>query len=200
MEITKLQGNIPDFIYSQLEQAMNKFEINTIFRLSHFLGQCSHESAGFKMMEENLNYKADALLRVFPKYFKSISIATAYARKPEAIANKIYSSRMGNGDEASGDGYKFHGRGAIQLTGRDNYKAFGVAVDEDILTHPEVVANTYALLSAAWFFSKNKLNAIADEGINNTTIVAITKRINGGLIGISSRMEETNKFYTLLNS
>ena len=197
MDIKKLKGNLPDVIFNQLQSVIDKFQINTKERMAHFLGQSSHESANFKVFIENLNYSSDALLRVFPKYFTA-QTAAQYQHNQEAIGSKIYANRMGNGDEKSKDGYKFRGRGAIQLTGHDNYKAFGLAIGIDLLTNPDLVATDYALLSASWFFSKNGLNTIADKGMNDTVITEITKRINGGVIGLDSRKQLTNQFYSLL--
>lgn len=193
----RLQGHLPELLFNQLQQAIDVFAINTNFRMAHFLGQSSHESAGFKVMTENLNYSADALIRTFPKYFPA-SIVLQYQRNPEAIGSRIYANRMGNGNEATMDGFKFRGRGVIQLTGHDNYKAFGAIIKEDLITHPELVATKYALLSAAWFFSVNKLNVIADKGLSDQVCLEITMKVNGGVLGLAERILETNKFYSLL--
>jgi len=177
---------------------MSKFEINTPLRLAHFLAQCGHESGGFRLTKENLNYSAKGLMGIFKKYFPTEALAKAYERKPEKIANKVYSSRMGNGDEASGDGAKFCGRGYIQLTGKDNYTAFGKSINEDITANPTWVAEKYALLSAAWFFNKNKLHTIADGGATDAVVTSITKRVNGGTIGLADRIKHFKEYYTLL--
>lgn len=195
--VTKLQGKVPAQVLSELPMVFSRFRIDTPERLSHFLGQCSHESGEFKVVKENLNYSAEGLLKIFPKYFNAANVNN-YARKPAAIANKVYSNRMGNGTEASGDGFKYSGKGFIQLTGRSNYSAFDAYVDDAIIENPDLVATKYPLLSAAWFWNTNKLNAIADKGVNADTILAITKRINGGTIGINHRTELTNKFYSIL--
>lgn len=198
MELTKLQGKVPQSVLDELPQVMAKAAISTPLRLAHFLGQCSHESGNFTVKTENLNYSAQGLLNIFKKYFPTLEAATPYSRQPEKIANKVYANRMGNGDEKSGMGWKYKGRGFIQLTGFENYKRFDEFVDDNIKNNPELVASKYPLLSAAWFWSVNSINAIADKGIDNATISAVTKKINGGTIGLAHRIEMTNKFYTLL--
>ena len=198
MNLDKLKGHIPDNVITQIPEVMSKFEINTPLRLAHFLAQCGHESGGFRLTKENLNYSAKGLMGIFKKYFPTEALAKAYERKPEKIANKVYSSRMGNGDEASGDGAKFCGRGYIQLTGKDNYTAFGKSINEDITANPTWVAEKYALLSAAWFFNKNKLHTIADGGATDAVVTSITKRVNGGTIGLADRIKHFKEYYTLL--
>ena len=197
MNIDKLKGVIPDSVISQIDSVKEKFEINTALRLAHFLAQCSHESGGFKLTQENLNYSAKGLLGTFPKYF-DVATAVLYERKPEKIANVVYANRMGNGDKASGDGYKFRGRGYIQLTGHDNYAAFGKAIGEDILASPELVATKYALASAAWFWNKNKINAIADGGATSEVVAKVTRKVNGGVIGLDDRIKHFYQFHNLL--
>jgi len=168
-------------------------------RAAHFFAQTSHESGGFKSLSENLNYSADGLVKIFHKYFPDVAAATPYARNPEKIANKVYGGRMGNGDEASGDGFKYRGRGAIQLTGKDNYAAFAKAIDRpDVLTNPDIVSGELAFESAMFFFDKNKLWDICDKGINDETITALTKRINGGTIGLEDRKKHTYEYAKLL--
>ncbi len=189
---------MPEFIYNQLPVIIDKFEINTSARLAHFLSQTMHESNGFKSLTENLNYSEDGLLKIFGKYFTKETVKT-YARKPEMIANKVYANRMGNGDEKSGDGWKHKGVGAIQLTGKSNHQAFFKYMGLDINTDPSLIATRYALVSAAWFWLTNKLNQLADKGTDMTAITNVTKRINGGTIGISDRIEKFNKIYTMLN-
>ena len=166
--------------------------------MAHFLAQCGHESGGFRIAAENLNYSAKGLRGIFGKYFKTDAEAAAYERKPEKIANRVYASRMGNGAEASGDGFKFRGRGFIQLTGRDNYTAFGKAIGVDIANNPDLVGTNYKLLSAAWFWSKNGLNKLADGGASDAVVTSITKRVNGGTIGLPDRIKHFNEFYKLL--
>ena len=184
--------------YKSLAQACPDYDINTPQRLAAFLAQCGHESGGFRLTKENLNYSAKGLNGIFKKYFPTEAAAAAYARQPEKIANKVYGGRMGNGPEASGDGAKFCGRGYIQLTGKDNYTAFGKSIGEDICANPQIVAEKYALLSAAWFFNKNKLHIMADGGAGVDTVKAITKRVNGGYIGIEDRIKHFNEYYKLL--
>ena len=174
-----------------------KFGITNPLRLAHFLSQCGHESGGFKAVNENLNYGAKGLLGTFPKYFNAAT-AAQYERKPEMIASKVYGGRMGNGPEATKDGYKFRGRGYIQLTGKDNYSAFDKFVDEDILGNPDLVATKYPLMSAAWFFNKNGLWSICDKGATTEVITAVTKRVNGGTIGLADRIKHFNEYYALL--
>lgn len=173
-----------DALYEAFSTVLPRYEITTIERVAAFLAQCGHESADFTVLKENLNYSADGLHKVFPKRFPTLESAQPYNRNPEKIANKIYSDRMGNGPEASGDGYKFRGRGAIQLTGKENYSRFAASLGMD-LTAAVAYCETLegAIESACWFWSTNKLNALADA----TDIVALTKRINGGTIGLEDR-------------
>jgi putative chitinase len=198
MDINKLKGHIPDEVLKQLPDTIAKFELNTSLRLAHFLAQAGHESGGFKLVRENLNYGAKGLLGVFKKYFPTQAKANLYERKPEKIANLVYGNRMGNGVEASGDGFKFRGRGYIQLTGKDNYKAFDSTVSENIVDNPELVATKYPLLSAAWFFHKNSIHRIADEGASDATVTRVTKRVNGGTIGLPDRLKHFKQYYNLL--
>lgn len=197
MDINKLKGHIPDAVLAQIPSVMEKFKIDTPLELAHFLAQCGHESGNFKAVSENLNYSADGLKKIFPKYFPG-NLNESYARKPEAIASRVYASRMGNGNEASKEGFKFRGRGYIQLTGKANYTEFDKFVEDDILANPDLVATKYPLLSAAWFFSKNKLNEIASKGADDATVTAVTKRVNGGTIGLADRIKHFKEFYALL--
>ena len=178
-----------------LNAAFDKYEINTVNRVAGFLAQCGHESNGFTVLKENLNYKAEGLNKIFHKYFPTVESAQAYAHNPEAIANKIYAGRMGNGDEQSGDGYKFRGRGAIQLTGKDNYSHFaasqGMSLD-DCVADMETLDG--ALESAMWFWKTHGLNEICDRD----DIVAMTKRVNGGTIGLDERRAHYEKAKQLL--
>ena len=198
LKLEKLRGHIPDAVIAQIPDTAAKFNINTPLRLAHFLAQCGHESGGFKVTQENLNYSAKGLMGIFKKYFPTQALAEAYQRQPQKIANKVYASRMDNGSEASGDGYKFRGRGYIQLTGRANYTAFGKAINEDIANNPDVVSGKYALLSAAWFWSKNGLNTLADGGASDQVVTSITKRVNGGTIGLPDRIKHFKEYYHLL--
>jgi len=196
-KLDRLKGHIPDSVIAQIPDTAAKFGITTPLRLAHFLAQASHESGGFKAVTENLNYSADGLKKIFPKYFPG-NISESYARNPEKIANKVYSSRMGNGDEASGDGYRYKGSGFIQLTGKSNYAAFDKFVDDDILTNPSLVATKYPLASAAWFFNVNKLWAICDKGDSDQVVAEVTKRVNGGHIGLPDRIKHFREFWALL--
>jgi putative chitinase len=163
---------------------------------AHFFGQCAHESGGFKVFSENLNYSDKGLNGIFKKYFPTIASTAGYARKPEKIANKVYANRMGNGPESSGDGFKYRGRGPIQLTGKDNYTAFSASVGRpDVLTNPDIVAGELAFESALWFFKKNNLFAIADKGVTDAVITQITKRVNGGTHGLDDRLKKTKQFF-----
>ena len=198
LKLDTLKGHVPDSVISMIPEVASKFEINTPLRLAHFLAQCGHESGGFKITQENLNYSAKGLNGIFKKYFPTEASAQPYERKPQMIANKVYGGRMGNGLEASGDGWKYHGRGFIQLTGKDNYTAFTKSIGEDCVNNPDLVATKYALASAAWFFNKNGLHKMADGGANDATVTSITKRVNGGTIGLPDRIKHFNEYYKLL--
>jgi putative chitinase len=199
LKLEGLRGHIPDAVIAQIPDTAAKFEINTPLRLAHFLAQCGHESGGFRLTKENLNYSAKGLNGTFKKYFPTLDSAVPYERKPEKIANKVYGGRMGNGPESSGDGSKFCGRGYIQLTGKDNYTAFGKSINEDMSANPDKVASSYALLSAAWFFNKNGLHKMADGGATDAVVTSITKRVNGGTIGLADRIKHFKEYYSLLS-
>ena len=176
-----------------LNNAFDKYQINTPKRQAAFIGQCGHESNNFRTLEENLHYSANALMRVWPSRFPDNDVAEKYANNPEKIANKVYSGRMGNTED--GDGWKYHGRGLIQLTGKDNYKRCGDSIGIDLVNHPDLLLQSdYAALSAGWFWSKHGLNQLADLG----DWVSITKRINGGIHGIDDRVARTNKALAVL--
>tara|TARA_R110000822_G_scaffold138081_1_gene275607 strand:+ start:1406 stop:1999 length:594 start_codon:yes stop_codon:yes gene_type:complete len=196
MDLNKLKGHVPDTVISQIPEVMQKFGIDTPVELAHFLAQCGHESGGFKVVNENLNYSAKGLNGIFKKYFPTTQLAEAYQRQPQKIANKVYANRMGNGDEASGEGFKFRGRGYIQLTGKQNYTAFGKAIGVDICATPDLVATKYPLLSAAWFFSKNCLGKCKDA--SDASVLAVTKCVNGGTIGLPDRQKHFKEYYHLL--
>jgi putative chitinase len=197
LKLERLKGHIPDAVIALIPDTAEKFQINTPLRLAHFLAQCGHESGGFRAVQENLNYSADGLKKIFPKYFPG-NLSESYARQPQKIAARVYGGRMGNGAEATGEGFKFRGRGYIQLTGKDNYTAFGKAINEDVLSNPDLVSSKYALLSAAWFFSKNGLHKMADAGATDVVVTNITKRVNGGTIGLSDRIKHFKEYYSLL--
>lgn len=190
---------IPESVLAEISEIQTKFIINTPKRLSHFLAQTAHESGEFKFVRENLNYSASALRAVFGRHFPTDEIAEQYARQPERIANRAYGNRMGNGNEASGDGWKFRGRGYIQLTGRNNYTSFNEYVSKDVVENPDLVATEYPLLSAAWFWYTNSLNSLADAGDDEATIRRITRRVNGGLNGIDDRIKKFYHYYEILN-
>jgi len=196
MDLSKLKGHVPDTVIAQIPDVMTKFGIDTPVELAHFLAQCGHESGGFRVVNENLNYSAKGLLGIFKKYFPTQTLAEQYQRKPEKIANRVYASRMGNGDEASGEGFKFRGRGYIQLTGKQNYTAFGKAIGVDITANPDLVATKYPLLSAAWFFSKNCLGRCKDA--SDASVLSVTKCVNGGTIGLADRQKHFKEYYHLL--
>ncbi|MBY0475778.1 MAG: glycoside hydrolase family 19 protein [Nitrosomonas sp.] len=197
LALDRLKTHVPDAVLDQVPDCAEKFNINTSLRLAHFLAQCAHESAEFKAREENLNYSAAGLKTVFPRYFPG-NLAENYARQPEKIASRVYGGRIGNGNEASKEGYKYRGRGYIQLTGKDNYSAFANSVSDDILGNPDLVASQYPLLSAAWFWDTRSLNALADAGASDDVVTKITKKVNGGLNGLEDRIEHFKNYYALL--
>ena len=179
--------------FEPLQETFEKYQINTPKRQACFIGQCMHESGGFKFLKENLNYSAKALMNTWPSRFPDADTAEKFERQPEKIANKVYSGRMGNTED--GDGAKYIGRGLIQLTGKDNYRAFGEAIGEDLVANPQLVEEPrYAALSAGWFWNKRGLNALADS----MDITTLTIRINGGKIGIDDRIAKINKALDIL--
>ena len=182
-----------------LKAAMNFFKM-TPERAAHFFAQTGHETGEFKLFTENLNYSVDGLKKIFGKYFPG-DTANSYARNPEKIANRVYGNRMGNGSEASGDGFKFRGRGALQTTGKNNYLALSTYLKKpEIMTTPDLVASTFAFESAMFFFDANKLWSICDKGVNDASIKELTKRINGGFNGLEHRVALTKKYYGWLKS
>jgi len=195
LKLENLKGHIPDNVIAQIPDTAKKFGIDTPLKLAHFLAQCGHESGGFRLTQENLNYSAQGLKNIFPKYFPG-NLSESYARNPQKIASKVYGGRMGNGPESTGEGFKFRGRGYIQLTGKDNYTAFGKAINEDITSNPDLVSTKYPLLSAAWFFSKNCLKKCVDD--SNATVTSVTKCVNGGTIGLADRLKHFKEYYNLL--
>ena len=193
----KLITTLPKQVLDELPSVIDTFKINNPLVLSHFLAQCAHESGNFKYVRENLNYSAQGLLKTFPRYF-SKDTAEIAARKPELIANIVYSNRMGNGDKQSGDGFKYRGRGYIQLTGKYNYKEFGEYINQDLLASPDLVAIKYPLLSAAWFFEVKVLWNLAARDASDETIKHLTIRINGGFNGLADRISKTKLFTSIL--
>ena len=202
MSLIKLQekiGATPDgsFGPNTLKKAMAYYKL-TAERAAHFFGQCSHETGGFDVFSENLNYSAAGLQNIFGKYFPG-DLENSYARQPIKIASRVYADRMGNGNEASQEGWKFRGRGALQTTGKDNYQAFATSIGKpEILTNPDLVATDYAFEAALFFFTRNKLWSICDGGVNDTTIKSLTKRVNGGYNGLEDRESLTKRYYSWL--
>lgn len=197
LNLDKLKGHIPDEVLEEIPDTAKKFNITNNLRLAHFLAQCSHESGGFKVMKENLNYSSDGLKKIFPKYFPG-TLSESYARQPEKIGSRVYANRMGNGDEKSKEGFKFSGKGYIQLTGKQNYTEFSKFIGEDCVTNPDLVATKYPLASAAFFFNKNELWSICDKGSSDNVVTSLTKKINGGVIGLEERIKHFKEYYNLL--
>ena len=193
IDYSKLR-HLPEHVYVQILDVVIKYQINTPMRLAHFLAQCHHESSGFNVVEENLNYSAEGLRRTFNKYF-TLEQANEYAHNKVRIASRVYANRMGNGDEASQDGWLYRGRGYIQLTGKDNYAAFNDQVPEDVIKNPDLVATQYPMLSAAWFWDKNKINNMCYETIEDVTLA-----VNGGLNGIVDRSRLYYKYLNILKN
>jgi putative chitinase len=195
LNLGPLAGLVPAAVVAQIPEAAKDFGITTNLRLAHFLAQCSLESMSFTAVVENLNYSAQRLLQVFPKYFKKVDV-NAYARNPQKIGNRVYANRMGNGDEASGDGFNYRGRGYIQLTGKNNYQAFSGFIGEDCVADPDKVATTYPLASAAFFFNSNNLWSICDQGANDATVRKVSARVNGRdpANGLDERLQNFRKF------
>lgn len=198
-EFQKKIGVNPDGVFGPktLRAAATYYKLNDL-RAAHFFGQCAHESGDFTVFTENLNYSEQGLLRVFKKYFPN-DLAKSYAKKPIKIGSRVYADRMGNGNEASQDGYKYRGRGAIQTTGKYNYELLADFLDKpEIVNNPDLVASDYAFESAMFYFERRGIWKVADKGVNTRTITSITKLINGGYNGLDDRIEKTNKFYKWL--
>ena len=183
--------------YDALEKLLDDYDINTPLRVAHFIAQCAHESGNFVFIKENLNYRAASLQKTFPKYFPTAELAAQYANKPERIANRVYAKRMGNGDEASGDGWKYCGRGLIQLTGRDNYTFFAGSLDITTEETAEYLATFEgAAQSACWYWEQNNLNRFADAN----DVKGLTRAINGGYIGLEDRISHTEHALHILGA
>lgn len=195
--IWSLTGHVPKGVLQELEEIADKFSITTPLRVAHFLSQCAHESGGFKSVYENLNYSAAGLRRVFSKYFPG-NLNESYAMKPQKIASRVYGNRLGNGDESTGEGYKYRGRGYIQLTGKSNYARFAKFIGEDVVSNPDLVATKYPLTSAAFFFNQNNIWRICDRGATDEVITAVTKAVNGGTNGLQDRIKHFKEYYALL--
>jgi len=204
MNTSNLASKISVEAFAHMNNIVSKYNITSHVRLAHFMAQIAHESGNFKAVVENLNYSVDALLSVFPKYFKDKNgvldkaLALKYARNAEMIGSRVYASRMGNGDEASKEGYKFRGRGYLQVTGKDNYKAFSTFIGEDCVANPDLISTKYPMDSAMWFFDKNKLWDICDKGATSEVVTLVTKRVNGGTHGLDDRLSKFNTFVGLL--
>jgi len=204
MNTSNLASKISVEAFAQMNNIVSKYNITSHVRLAHFMAQIAHESGNFKAVVENLNYSVDALLSVFSKYFKDKNgvldkaLAQKYARNAEMIGSRVYASRMGNGDEASKEGYKFRGRGYLQVTGKDNYKAFSTFIGEDCVANPDLISTKYPMDSAMWFFDKNKLWDICDKGATSEVVTLVTKRVNGGTHGLDDRLSKFNTFVGLL--
>jgi putative chitinase len=196
--IKKLETKIPATTYQFLVNSKNLANITNVTRLAHFLSQVAHESGNFKLVYENLRYSAAGLLKIFPKYFPTQELANRYARQPQYIGNRVYANRMGNGNEASGEGYLFRGRGYLQLTGKSNYQLFSQYVNENCVDNPDLVATKYPMDSALWYFDKNKLWTLCDA---NTTeaVTSVTRRVNGGTHGLADRQAKFKTFMSLLS-
>ena len=196
--LKEVESSLPAKVWNELPIVMQQFDITTPLRLTHFLAQCAHESEGFTAVEEDLHYRTTTLMKVFTKYFSTYSIASAYSMNPEKIANRVYANRMGNGDEASGDGFKFRGRGYIQTTGKVNYIAFGRFIREDLVANPGLVATKYPLTSAAFYFHDRQIWDICDKGDTHEVIMAVTRVINGGYNHLDERIELFDKYAQLM--
>ena len=193
----KLSGIIPTTVLLEIPETASKFNITTNLRLAHFLAQCAHESGNFRLTNENLNYSPEGLRKTFGKYFPG-NLSETYARQPEKIASRVYGGRMGNGDESTKDGWKYRGRGYIQLTGKENYRNFSRFIGEDCVANPDLVSLKYPLASAAFFFNSNNLWSICDRGADEATITEVTRRVNGGTNGLADRIKKFRNFYELL--
>jgi putative chitinase len=192
--LTKLPKKVTD----ELPAIIDKYQINTPLRLSHFLSQCHHESGGFKSVSENMKYSEKRLMQVFPRHFPTIESTKGYSMHPERIGNKVYANRLGNRDESSGDGFKYRGRGYIQCTGRHKFAILDKLLHEDILNNPDWIATKYPLFSAAWFWDSVKLNQIADKGSSLEICEQVTKKVNGGKLGLLARYKHFVYYYELL--
>jgi putative chitinase len=200
MNTTNLQAKLPKAASTYMVQIVEKYNIKNPLHLAHFLAQIGHESGNFQFVSENLNYSADGLRKIFPKYFADNVVAMKYARNSEAIASRVYGNRMGNGDEASKEGFKFRGRGYIQLTGKANYQAFSDFIKEDCVANPDLVSTKYPMDSAIWFFDKNKLWDICSKGAGDDVVTAVTKKVNGGTHGLADRIAKFKLYYSLITA
>lgn len=198
MNTANLASKLPSAASLHMMSIVDKYKITNPLRLAHFMSQIAHESGNFKFTTENLNYSKESLLKVFPKYFNATNV-DAYARNPEKIGSKVYGGRMGNGIEATKEGFVFRGRGYLQLTGKENYTAFSKFIGEDCVANPDLVSTKYPMDSAVWFFDKNKLWDICDKGRTPDIVTLVTKRVNGGTHGLEDRLSKFNTFISLLS-
>jgi putative chitinase len=195
--IKKLENKIPVSVYNHLANSKNLANITNNTRLAHFLAQVAHESGNFKLVYENLRYSANGLRKTFPRYFTTDALAKQYAMQPELIGNRVYANRMGNGNEASGEGYLFRGRGYLQLTGKSNYQLLSQYVGENLVASPDKVATKYPMDSALWFFDRNKLWELCDLSTPES-VAAVTRRVNGGFNGLADRQSKFKAFMSFL--
>lgn len=194
-QLQAMAGISDQTVLDGINDTLSRYQINTPLRMRHFFAQVLHESNNLHTLKENLNYSAKGLMKTFKKYFPTEALANQYARQPEKIANRVYGNRLGNGDEASGDGWKYRGRGALQVTGKSNYAKLSKDTKIDFVSHPEYLETpTYGTLSAGWYWNKNKINALADKD----NIRAITKSVNGGYNGLDSRVVIYEKLKTII--
>ncbi len=197
LELHKIKHILTEEVFDQLPLAIEKFNITNKLRLAHFLSQCAHESGSFKLVKENLNYSEKGLKSIFGKYFRDVP-ASDYARQPEKIGARVYGGRMGNGDESTKEGWKFRGRGYIQLTGKNNYQKFSEFIGEDCVSNPDLVATKYPLASAAFYFDSNNVWRFCDLGSDESTIRRVTKAVNGGYHGLDDRRSKFQKVWNTL--
>jgi putative chitinase len=200
MNLNNLKSKLPLKAFDMMVSVVEKYDITSSLRLAHFMAQTAHESGNFHFMVENMNYSVSGLLKTFPKYFPTKILATEYARKPVIIGSRVYANRMGNGDEASQQGFLFRGRGYLQLTGKSNYADFSEFIGEDCVANPDLVATKYPMDSAIWFFDKNNIWEICDRGAENSVVSSVTRKVNGGTNGLQDRLEKFKLFHGLLNN
>jgi putative chitinase len=195
MNLNKLSSSIPTTAFTHMVSIVDKYDISSPLRLAHFMAQVAHESGNFSLVVENLNYSADRLMQVFPRYFPTRQLAMEYARNAERIGSRVYGNRMGNGDEASKEGFAFRGRGYLQLTGKNNYRDFSTFIGEDCVANPNLVATKYPMDSAIWFFNRNNLWAICDQGSTDAIVTQVTRAVNGGTNGLADRLSKFKLFH-----
>lgn len=204
MNTMNLSSKIPSDVFNHMTNVVTKYNITNPLRLAHFMAQIAHETGNFKAVVENLNYSAESIVRVFPKYFKDANgkidmvLVNKYARNPEKLGSRVYGNRMGNGNEASKEGYIFRGRGYLQVTGKVNYEAFSKFIGEDCVANPDLVATKYPMDSAIWFFDRNKIWTICDKGAAKEVVTSVRRIVNGGEIGLDDCISKFNMFHSLL--